>query len=222
MAGIVRHRQTKGPATDRSHLKHRATPRLHTLEVQLSAGLSINWICSGGNCGKIRALLGIRGEERTLFARSDYEVNATAGVALTHQGGRNEIFERKVIFAAIFGVDRLRVVTFAMGQAHPHQVDLGTAHGSTARVGAASSPVAPVCVNADGDNATVLQRKTSATGFYRFSLLRPGQYDLKVEGTGFKALERKVCESSPRAGCGKSARPVRTVIVCPSKTSTIR
>jgi len=26
-----------------------------------------------------------------------------------------------------FGVDRLRVVTFAMGQAHPHQVDLGTA-----------------------------------------------------------------------------------------------
>jgi len=51
-------------------------------------------------------------------------------VALTHQGGRggrNEIFERKVIFAAIFGVDRLRVVTFAMGQAHPHQVDLGAA-----------------------------------------------------------------------------------------------
>ena len=31
MVGIVRHRQTKGSATDRSHLNHRATPRLHKL-----------------------------------------------------------------------------------------------------------------------------------------------------------------------------------------------
>ena len=30
MVGIVRHRQLKGSATDRSHLNHRATPRLHT------------------------------------------------------------------------------------------------------------------------------------------------------------------------------------------------
>ena len=30
MAGLVRHRQTKGSATDRLHLHHRATPRLHT------------------------------------------------------------------------------------------------------------------------------------------------------------------------------------------------
>src|ERR1700739_1896800 len=30
MAGLVRHRQTKGSATDRLHLNHRATPRLHT------------------------------------------------------------------------------------------------------------------------------------------------------------------------------------------------
>src|SRR5882762_8652877 len=30
MAGLVRHRQTKGSATDRLHLNHRATPRRHT------------------------------------------------------------------------------------------------------------------------------------------------------------------------------------------------
>ena len=30
MAELVRHRQTKGSATDRLHLNHRATPRLHT------------------------------------------------------------------------------------------------------------------------------------------------------------------------------------------------
>jgi hypothetical protein len=29
-AELVRHRQTKGSVTDRSHLNHRATPRLHT------------------------------------------------------------------------------------------------------------------------------------------------------------------------------------------------
>src|SRR6267378_5363389 len=30
MAELVRHRLTKGSATDRLHLNHRATPRLHT------------------------------------------------------------------------------------------------------------------------------------------------------------------------------------------------
>src|SRR3990172_11524673 len=30
MVGLVRHRQTKGPATDRPHLNHRATSRLYT------------------------------------------------------------------------------------------------------------------------------------------------------------------------------------------------
>ncbi|SRR5258708_39850079 len=30
MVALVRHRQTKGSATDRFHLNHRATPRLHT------------------------------------------------------------------------------------------------------------------------------------------------------------------------------------------------
>ena len=29
MAGLVRHRQTKGPETDRPCLNHRATPRLY-------------------------------------------------------------------------------------------------------------------------------------------------------------------------------------------------
>jgi len=29
MVGLVRHRQTKGPATDRPHLNHRATSRLY-------------------------------------------------------------------------------------------------------------------------------------------------------------------------------------------------
>src|SRR5262249_26194860 len=29
MMGLVRHRQPKGPATDRPHLNHRVTPRLH-------------------------------------------------------------------------------------------------------------------------------------------------------------------------------------------------
>jgi hypothetical protein len=31
MAELVRHRQTKGSATDRLYLNHRATPRLHRL-----------------------------------------------------------------------------------------------------------------------------------------------------------------------------------------------
>jgi len=31
MAELVRHRQTKGPETDRLHLNHRATPRLYQL-----------------------------------------------------------------------------------------------------------------------------------------------------------------------------------------------
>jgi len=31
MVWLLRHRQTKGPATDRPHLTHRATSRLHTL-----------------------------------------------------------------------------------------------------------------------------------------------------------------------------------------------
>jgi len=30
-ATLVRHRQTKGPATDRRHLNHRATSRLYTI-----------------------------------------------------------------------------------------------------------------------------------------------------------------------------------------------
>src|SRR6267154_3347253 len=34
MAELVRHRQTKGSATDRLHLNHRATPRLHHVESQ--------------------------------------------------------------------------------------------------------------------------------------------------------------------------------------------
>src|SRR5216684_5864256 len=41
MVGLVRHRQTKEPATDRFHLNHRATPRLHKLTsqpFQLSSG----------------------------------------------------------------------------------------------------------------------------------------------------------------------------------------
>src|SRR5260221_7532178 len=33
MVALVRHRQTKGSATDRFHLNHRATPRLHTSPV---------------------------------------------------------------------------------------------------------------------------------------------------------------------------------------------
>jgi hypothetical protein len=37
MVGIVRHRQTKGSATDRPRLNHRATPRLHKLEIHVDA-----------------------------------------------------------------------------------------------------------------------------------------------------------------------------------------
>jgi len=36
--GLVRHRQTKGPETDRPHLNHRVTPRLHTDVKQLAGG----------------------------------------------------------------------------------------------------------------------------------------------------------------------------------------
>src|SRR5215470_3943932 len=41
MVRLVRHRQTKGPATDRLHLNHRATPRLHKVEWPTRAWLSV-------------------------------------------------------------------------------------------------------------------------------------------------------------------------------------
>jgi type IV secretion system protein TrbG len=37
MMGLVRHRQTKGPETDRPHLNHRVTPRLHIEALQRSS-----------------------------------------------------------------------------------------------------------------------------------------------------------------------------------------
>jgi len=37
MVGLVRHRQTKGPATDRPHLNHRATSRLYNRSDSLAA-----------------------------------------------------------------------------------------------------------------------------------------------------------------------------------------
>ena len=37
MAELVRHRQTKGPETDRPRLNHRATPRLYFEAVEESA-----------------------------------------------------------------------------------------------------------------------------------------------------------------------------------------
>ena len=37
MVGLVRHRQTKGPATDRPHLNHRATSRLYKRSDSLAA-----------------------------------------------------------------------------------------------------------------------------------------------------------------------------------------
>src|SRR6266849_11099605 len=56
MAELVRHRQTKGSATDRLHLNHRATPRLHTSGIGLNPldflsatmkagrkGMSLDW-----------------------------------------------------------------------------------------------------------------------------------------------------------------------------------
>jgi len=45
MVGIVRHRQLKGSVTDRSHLNHRATPRLHT------CGICSRWCSAGGRSG---------------------------------------------------------------------------------------------------------------------------------------------------------------------------
>ena len=38
MDGLLRHRQTKGPATDRPHLNHRATSRLYMFVNQSSYG----------------------------------------------------------------------------------------------------------------------------------------------------------------------------------------
>jgi hypothetical protein len=40
MAGLVRHRQTKGSATDRLRLNHRATPRLHRSKAILHIGVN--------------------------------------------------------------------------------------------------------------------------------------------------------------------------------------
>ena len=41
-AGLVRHRQTKGPATDRLSLNHRATSRLYPLSIHLHNGPTFN------------------------------------------------------------------------------------------------------------------------------------------------------------------------------------
>jgi hypothetical protein len=43
MVWLVRHRQTKGPATDRPHLHHRATSRLY--QALGSNGASRLWTC---------------------------------------------------------------------------------------------------------------------------------------------------------------------------------
>src|SRR5215469_10844001 len=42
MVALVRHRQTKGPATDRFHLNHRATPRLHPVDFGTGETLPIS------------------------------------------------------------------------------------------------------------------------------------------------------------------------------------
>ncbi|HKT45928.1 MAG TPA: carboxypeptidase regulatory-like domain-containing protein, partial [Candidatus Acidoferrales bacterium] len=45
------------------------------------------------------------------------------------------------------------------------------------------------------EKGTTLSAKTSPTGFYRFQLLPPGQYDMKVEAQGFQAFDRRVSVS---------------------------
>jgi hypothetical protein len=47
MVRLVRHRQTKGPETDRPHLHHRATSRLHTMRISPSV-FQISWLVVGG------------------------------------------------------------------------------------------------------------------------------------------------------------------------------
>jgi hypothetical protein len=49
MAGLVRHRQPKGPETDRPRLNHRATPRLY-----FPAKEGRRWLrWSAGVCGRV-------------------------------------------------------------------------------------------------------------------------------------------------------------------------
>src|SRR6266853_6181788 len=43
MAELVRHRQTKGSATDRPHLNHRATPRLHNVGITKTENRNIHF-----------------------------------------------------------------------------------------------------------------------------------------------------------------------------------
>ena len=49
MVGLVRHRRTKGPATDRPYLNHRATPRLHQCEVILYMSANATYRDLGGS-----------------------------------------------------------------------------------------------------------------------------------------------------------------------------
>src|SRR5258706_3828783 len=78
MVALVRHRQTKGSATDRFHLNHRATPRLHRCEVTLHfsdqrvyrpSGLSP----SGPQSETIARLLGIRYDSVSRTLRGDLD-----------------------------------------------------------------------------------------------------------------------------------------------------
>ena len=72
MAELVRHRQTKGSATDRLHLNHRATPRLHTMRISPIPGAG-SWDPSLG-ARVTRA--GIRKREGTPLGRVRRDLGA--------------------------------------------------------------------------------------------------------------------------------------------------
>jgi hypothetical protein len=52
MARLVRHRQTKGPATDRPNLNHRATSRLYQPNCKCPDGLKLE-VMKPGNSGMV-------------------------------------------------------------------------------------------------------------------------------------------------------------------------
>src|SRR5882672_3823783 len=87
MAELVRHRQTKGSATDRLHLNHRTTPRLH----KHSAAKLLRQIPS---IGPIRAALLVALIQTPHRFRTKRQLWAYIGLALkTHTSGEYR-FER--------------------------------------------------------------------------------------------------------------------------------
>ena len=84
MVRLVRHRHTKGPATDRPHLHHRATSRLHQCEVLLHISEYATFSGLGKDQARTADLLNHNGAIGVLLMISSLLVLLEAGIALVN------------------------------------------------------------------------------------------------------------------------------------------